>query len=265
MRFLATFSKNTYSTMTIKKPLFSIITVTYNADKVLSPTLKSIKEQTYTNFEHLIIDGASTDNTIEVAQNAGIKQMIIHSEPDKGLYDAMNKSIAHAQGEFLIFLNAGDSFAAPDSLARIAALATADVDIIYGQTQIVDAEREIIGMRHLTAPEHLTAASFKRGMLVCHQAFIPRRTIVPQYDLTYRFSADYDWCIKCLKQSRRNAYLGATPIVSFLTDGLTDKYHKKSLKERFDIMCKNYGTITTILLHISFIPRYLLRKFGINS
>lgn len=246
--------------MTIKKPLFSIITVTYNADKVLPPTLKSIKEQTYTNFEHLIIDGASTDNTIEVAQNAGIKQMIIHSEPDKGLYDAMNKSIARAQGEFLIFLNAGDSFSAPDSLARIAALASTDVDIIYGQTQIVDAEREIIGMRHLTAPESLTAASFKRGMLVCHQAFIPRRTIVPQYDLTYRFSADYDWCIKCLKQSRKNAYLGATPIVSFLTDGLTDKYHKKSLKERFDIMCKNYGTITTVLLHISFIPRYLLRK-----
>ena len=207
-----------------------------------------------------MIDGASRDNTLDVARNAGIEQMVIHSEPDKGLYDAMNKSIARARGEFLIFLNAGDSFASSDSLSRMAALANDDVDIIYGQTQIVNSKREVVGMRHLTAPEELTVESFKRGMLVCHQAFVPRRTIVPTYDLSYRFSADYDWCIKCLRKSRKNAYLGATPIVSFLTDGLTDKYHKKSLKERFDIMCKNYGTITTVLLHISFIPRYLLRK-----
>lgn len=246
--------------MANKKPLFSIITVTFNAAEVLPPTLQSIKEQTFVDFEHLIIDGASRDNTLYVARNAGIEQMIIHSEPDKGLYDAMNKSIARAQGDFLIFLNAGDSFASPNSLYRIAALASDDVDIIYGQTQIVNNQREVIGMRHLSAPTHLSPESFKQGMLVCHQAFIPRRSIVPLYDLTYRFSADYDWCIKCLKVSRKNAYLGATPIVSFLTDGLTNKYHKKSLKERFDIMCKNYGTLTTILLHISFIPRYLLRK-----
>ena len=246
--------------MANKKPLFSIITVTFNAAEVLPPTLQSIKEQTFADFEHLIIDGASRDNTLDVARNAGIEQMIIHSEPDKGLYDAMNKSIARAQGDFLIFLNAGDSFASPNSLYRIAALASDDVDIIYGQTQIVNNQREVIGMRHLSAPTHLSPESFKQGMLVCHQAFIPRRSIVPLYDLTYRFSADYDWCIKCLKVSRKNAYLGATPIVSFLTDGLTNKYHKKSLKERFDIMCKNYGTLTTILLHISFIPRYLLRK-----
>lgn len=246
--------------MANKKPLFSIITVTFNAAEVLPPTLQSIKEQTFADFEHLIIDGASRDNTLDVARNAGIEQMIIHSEPDKGLYDAMNKSIARAQGDFLIFLNAGDSFASPNSLYRIAALASDDVDIIYGQTQIVNNQREVIGMRHLSAPTHLSPESFKQGMLVCHQAFIPRRSIVPLYDLSYRFSADYDWCIKCLKVSRKNAYLGATPIVSFLTDGLTNKYHKKSLKERFDIMCKNYGTLTTILLHISFIPRYLLRK-----
>ncbi|MBQ7942269.1 MAG: glycosyltransferase [Muribaculaceae bacterium] len=239
-------------------PLFSIITVTFNAESVIQPTLNSIKEQDFSDFEHLIVDGASRDGTLELARNAGIPQTVIYSEPDKGLYDAMNKSIGLAKGKFLIFLNAGDSFTGKDTLSRLAE--HADADIIYGQTQIVNTQREVIGMRHLTAPATLTADSFKRGMLVCHQAFVARRNIVPLYDMTYRFSADYDWCIKCLKSSRKNAYAGDAPIINFLTDGLTDKYHKKSLKERFDIMCKNYGTITAILLHISFIPRYLLRK-----
>lgn len=242
------------------KPLFSIITVTFNAAEVLPPTLESIKEQDFDNFEHLIIDGASKDETLEIARNSGIKQMVIFSEPDKGLYDAMNKSIAKASGEYLIFLNAGDSFASPNVLSRLASLASPDADIIYGQTQIVNSDRKIIGMRHLTAPKKLRARSFKHGMLVCHQAFVARRRIVPLYDMSYRFSADYDWCIKCLKVSRHNVYAGDKPIINFLTDGLTNKHHKKSLKERFDIMRKNYGTITTILLHISFIPRYLIRK-----
>ena len=241
-------------------PLFSIITVTYNAASVLPATLQSIKEQDFDNFEHLIIDGASSDATLEIARNAGIRQTVIYSEPDRGLYDAMNKSIDKAKGDFLIFLNAGDTFASQNALGEIAKHASADTDIVYGQTQIVNEKREVIGMRHLTAPKRLTPESFKHGMLVCHQAFIARKSIVPKYDLSYRFSADYDWCIKCLKASRKNAYTGDTPIISFLTDGLTNKYHKKSLKERFDIMCKNYGTITAVLLHISFIPRYLLRK-----
>lgn len=242
------------------EPLFSIITVTYNAESVLKPTLESVKEQHYNNFEYLIVDGASRDNTLKVAQNADIRQMKIFSEPDKGLYDAMNKGISKATGKFLIFLNAGDTFADSDTLKTVADHIEPDTDIVYGQTQIVNAERTVIGMRHLTAPEKLTADSFKHGMLVCHQAFYARRELVPAYDLAYRFSADYDWCIKCLKKSQKNTYVGDKPIISFLTDGLTDKYHKKSLKERFDIMCKNYGTITAILLHISFIPRYLMRK-----
>ena len=242
------------------KPLFSIITVTFNAANVIQPTLCSIKEQTFKNFEHLIVDGASRDNTLDVARHADIPQMRIISEPDKGLYDAMNKSIKLASGEFLIFLNAGDSFADDNVLQRLADSATDNVDIIYGQTQIVNEARQVVGMRHLTAPQQLSAASFKHGMLVCHQAFVARRSIMPFYNLSYRFSADYDWCIKCLRNSRCNAYVGDQPIINFLTAGLTDKNHKKSLKERFHIMCKHYGTFTAILQHISFIPRAIMRK-----
>lgn len=241
--------------------LFSIVTVTWNAAQVIAPTLNSVREQSCSDFEYLVVDGASTDDTLQLVREAAIEGTRIFSEPDKGLYDAMNKAIGLARGKYLIWLNAGDRFAAPDSLARLAACAAGSPGVIYGQTQLVDQTGRVLGMRHLTAPKTLTADSFKQGMLVCHQAFVARRDLMPQYDLQYRFSADYDWCIRVLQASDRNAYCGDEPVISFLTDGLTDKYHKQSLMERYRIMCHHYGTLPTILRHLGFIPRYLRRKF----
>lgn len=228
---------------------------------MIAPTLNSLRQQTIFDYEYLVIDGASTDDTLQLVREAEIAGTVIVSEPDKGLYDAMNKAIARARGTYLMFLNAGDAFATDDALSRIAEKTGDDVAVIYGQTQLVDAQRQVVGKRHLTAPKHLTADSFKHGMLVCHQAFIARRDIVPKYDLQYRFSADYDWCIKVLKASDgRNAYVGDEPIISFLTDGLTDKHHKASLKERYRIMCHYYGTFSTSLRHLGFALRHLTRK-----
>lgn len=244
--------------------LFSIITVTYNAAQVLAPTLKSVKEQTFHDFEYLVIDGASTDDTLQLVNQADIIGTVLSSEPDKGLYDAMNKALDKAQGQYLIFLNAGDTFATAQTLERIA-LKTKDMpDIVYGQTQIVDMDRKVLGMRHLTAPEVLDWKSFKDGMLVCHQAFIARRELCPHYDMQYRFSADYDWCIRVLKQSKRTAYVGDEPIISYLSDGLTTKNHKKSLRERYRIMCHYYGTTSTTFRHLRFLGRHLFRKFKPN-
>ena len=245
----------------MESPLFSIITITYNAQEVLRPTLASVSGQSFRNFEHIIIDGASRDDTVSIARNEGIDGIKIFSEPDRGLYDAMNKGIARATGRYLIFLNAGDSFAATNALSRLAEAAKDNPDIIYGQTQLVDAERIVVGMRHLSAPRMLTADSFKHGMLVCHQAFVARREMVPQYDLSYRFSADYDWCVRCLKLSKCNVYVGDAPLISYLTDGLTDRNHSASLRERYHIMCHYYGTIPTMLRHIGFALRHAKRKF----
>lgn len=241
-------------------PTFSIITVTWNAAKVISPTLKSVKAQSCTDYEYLVVDGASTDQTLQLVNEAGIAGTRIVSERDNGLYDAMNKAIRLAKGKYLIWMNAGDAFADADSLARLADAAKSNPGVIYGQTQVVNAERQVVGMRHLTAPAQLSADDFKHGMLVCHQAFVARRDIAPTYDLAYRFSADYDWCIRVLRQSDHNAYVGEKPIVSFLTDGLTNKHHKASLKERYHIMCRYYGTCATTLRHIGFAFRALARK-----
>ena len=243
------------------QPLFSIITVTWNAAKVIAPTLQSVSEQTNANYEYLIIDGASTDDTLDMVRHSDIPGTRIFSERDNGLYDAMNKGIDRALGKYLIFLNAGDSFASNTTLMQLAQLAANNPGVIYGQTQLVDANRNVVGKRHLTAPKRLNTDSFKHGMLVCHQAFVTRRDLAPHYDLQYRFSADYDWCIRVLQKSQSNAYAGNKPIINFLTDGLTSKYHRKSLIERYRIMCHYYGTLPTIARHLSFIPRYIRNKF----
>ena len=241
-------------------PLFSIITVTWNAADVIAPTLESVRRQTSSDYEMLIIDGASTDGTLNLAKKASIAGLRVFSEPDKGLYDAMNKGIARARGQYLIFLNAGDAFADDTVLARLALLTVDKPGVIYGQTQLVDANRTVVGKRHLTAPKRLTVDSFLSGMVVCHQAFVARRDLVPKYDLHYRLSADYDWCIKVLKRSTANVYAGRPPIISYLTEGETTRHHRASLLERYRIMCHHYGTPRATLAHLSFIPRYLKRR-----
>lgn len=243
-------------------PLFSIITVTWNAAGVIAPTIQSVQRQTSSDYEMLIIDGASTDDTLAIVRQASIASLRIFSEPDNGLYDAMNKGIAQARGRYLIFLNAGDRFADDAVLARLAMLTADRPGVIYGQTQLVDAEGHVVGKRHLTAPKKLTANSFLNGMVVCHQAFAARRDLVPEYDLQYKLSADYDWCIKVLKKSPANAYAGKAPIISYLADGMTTRHHRASLLERYRIMCRHYGTAKATLRHLAFIPRYLRRRLG---
>lgn len=242
-------------------PLFTIITVTFNAESTISPTLRSIESQTFTDFQYLVVDGLSRDTTLDVVKNSGIKNTDIISEKDSGLYDAMNKGIHNAKGQYLIFLNAGDSLHAPDTLKKIADTIKINdyPDITYGQTIIVNSEREKIANRHLTAPENLSFSSFKNGMLVCHQAFIAKRDIAEDYDLQYHYSADYDWCIRCLKKSRKNVYIDDV-LIDYLNEGVTTANFKKSLKERYKIMCKNYGTFSTTLRHIKFLFRHLIRK-----
>ena len=101
------------------QPKFSIITITYNAAEVIEPTLQSVLAQTYTNYEYLLIDGGSTDGTVAKAQASGIAIAHLVSERDNGLYDAMNKGLALATGDYLCFLNAGDAFYAPSTLQQI--------------------------------------------------------------------------------------------------------------------------------------------------
>lgn len=257
--------------------MITLITVTYNAEKTLGRTLQSVEAQTFNSIQHIIMDGGSKDSTVTLAEAyrervADRYEVTIVSERDNGLYDAMNKSLRIAQGDYICFLNAGDKLHSPSTLSGIDKVADVQkVGVIYGDTDIVDDEGKRIRSRRLTPPEHLTWRSFRSGMLVCHQAFYVNRTIAQQYDTKYRFSADFDWCIRSMKEGERlgmgNIYLKDAPygnkgevLADYLSEGMTTANHKASLKERFRIMCNHYGTFTTVLQHLWFIMRTITKK-----
>ena len=130
----------------------SIVTITYNAARTLQRTLDSVACQTYADIEHLIIDGASKDDTVAIAERykaASRHEVVIQSEPDKGLYDAMNKGLQKATGDYLVFLNAGDTLYAPDTIETVAKTINNNREpitmnhepaVIFGDTAITDAE-----------------------------------------------------------------------------------------------------------------------------
>jgi len=242
--------------------LFSIITVTYNASRWLERTVQSIISQMYPHIEYIIVDGNSTDGTQDIIKK--YHSSITHwvSEPDKGLYDAMNKGLKLASGDYVWFINAGDTLYSETTVQEIVnALGGGNLpDIIYGETQIVDEQGDSLAMRRLKAPENLSWKSFSMGMLVCHQSFLVKRSIAEQYDLQYRFTADYDWCIRCLKKA--NTVFNTHLILSrFMEAGLSAANRKESLQERYRIMCENYGKLPTQIRHIWFALRFYAAKW----
>lgn len=247
----------------MQTPLFSIITVTYNAAEWLERTVLSVLRQSYPQIEYLIIDGGSTDGTVEIIQQYqdGLAYWI--SEPDGGLYDAMNKGLRQATGDYVWFINAGDTLHTANTLQEIVGSLKKNVslpDVIYGDAQIVDAQGRSLGLRRLRPPRQLSWKSFRMGMLVCHQSFIARREIAPMYDETYRLVADFDWCIQCLKRAKK--IKNSRMILSdFLEAGLSAVQRKASLKERYQVMRKYYGPVVTFVLHGWFAVRFYFSKW----
>ena len=271
----------------------SIVTITFNAARTLQRTLDSVARQSYQHLEHLIIDGASKDDTVAIAERykaSAPYEVSIQSEPDKGLYDAMNKGLAKATGDYIVFLNAGDALHAADTLATVVSMvnsptSSAHLDlqveerstfnvqrlmsnapaVVYGDTAVTDADGHFLRLRRHRPPKVLTWKSFKKGMLVCHQAFYVRLDIAREfpYNLQYRHSADVDWCIRIMKEAshRGLALVNADAVLAdFEEGGDSTQHHRDSLKERYQVMATHYGAVQTFLLHCWFVVRAVFMK-----
>lgn len=248
-------------------PIFSIITITYNAEKFLERTIRSIVAQDCQDFEYIVVDGASKDGTLEIIkQNQTIITNWI-SEPDKGLYDAMNKGLHLASGDFVWFMNAGDEIADYQVISELKKMIATETDVLYGDTFFVNDAGEKLGLRSQITPHQLPLnlrwQDMKYGMLVCHQAFIVRRNIAPFY-IENNLSADIDWEIVCLKRSRKTIFVDFV-LAHYLVGGISNKQLKRSLLDRYAVLKKHFGFLGTIKSHAVILLRGLvliLKKGG---
>lgn len=259
------------------KPLISIVTVTYNAEHTIERTLQSVERQTYDRVEHIIIDGCSSDSTVAHVQRyierntrPNLHNIRVVREPDEGLYDAMNKAIALAEGDYLVFLNAGDKLHEDTTLEQMVDKMNwerhqVNYAVVYGETDLVDDEGNFLRHRRLEAPDTLTSNSFLSGMLVCHQSFYVRTDLAKliHYDLQYRYSADFDWCIRILKYAERRRLRNLNTeliLTDYLNEGLTTQNHRRSLVERLRVMAKHYGWSQALGEHLWFVIRAIIKR-----
>ncbi len=230
-------------------PLLSVITVCYNAGQLIIPTVESVINQTWFNrIEYLVIDGASSDNTLNLLEPyiKSIDQLL--SEPDKGIYDAMNKGLNLAKGEYVLFMNAGDCFYADDTVEKVF-LSEQGADIYYGETEMINAGGESLGRRRHKAPEKFSWKSFRFGMSISHQAIYIRRALTNPYNLDFKLSADIDWILQAAKKAETIVNTHRY-VARYLVGGMSKQRHRQSLTERFQIFNHYYGLIPNVLAHV---------------
>ena len=238
-------------------PKVSIITVVRNNQDGLQKTLENLTGLDYPAVELVVVDGASTDGTLGVVEKFADRMAYWVSEPDNGLYDAMNKGILAATGDYLWFVNAGDTVLRTDCLSEIfsdkgdCAAREKYADIYFGETVVADPDGNILGLRKKKLPARLSPASLRKGLVVCHQSFIVRRMIAPLYDTSLRYVSDIDWVIRCLQNAK--SVVNANMVLScFETGGISTRHRKEGLRERWKVMRRYYGLLATLIAHMGF-------------
>lgn len=246
----------------------TIVTVVFNAADLLEATIRSVCKTEFPQIEYIVIDGGSQDGTLDIIHDNSDSIDIWISDRDKGLYDAMNKGLHLASGEFIWFVNAGDHIASSEILQKILSSISSEIDVIYGEVMIVDENRKELGTRSELStqklPMHLSWRDFRFGMCVSHQGFIVRKEIAPDYKLN-NLSADVEWCIECLKASRKNTLIPGI-FVNYLAGGVSKKKWKKSIIDRYVILKKHFGLIPNIIAHLIILVRAFFHKlFRMNK
>lgn len=218
----------------------TVITVVYNAKDCIERTIESVVGQIDCDLEYIIIDGASTDGTVDIIQKYRHYLSYWVSEKDGGIYEAMNKGINASTGDWIIFMNAGDYFCDSDTISMVIPHLTQDNDIVSGDIYLWEA-----GERMYTHAKGLDKAM--EGMFCFHQTMFTRTALCKKYkfDTSFKIAGDYDFALKCLMNGAQFAYL-SFPIANFFSGGLSYKYLMKAKIEDMFIQSKYIEPIEKI-------------------
>jgi glycosyltransferase involved in cell wall biosynthesis len=237
------------------KPKLSIITVVYNAEKFIEETINSVISQSYENIEFLIIDGKSKDNTLEIIDKYMNNISILVSEKDSGIYDAMNKGMKLAHGDYVTFLNAGDTYIDKNTLKKIFNQVNDDVDVIYGDYIAILNNKKVDKKAKPFIRENL----FKYvTSTVCHQAIFVKRDIYPSYSLSYTLKGELDWYFNILNVKPIISKYIPIPIVFYKRGGLGEQKYILNLNEIIMVLYK-YGGIFGLLKGYKFFIKYCIK------
>lgn len=232
----------------------SVVTVTWNAASMLLSTLESVASQTYDDIEYIVVDGASSDNTVEVLENSqNVTNWI--SEPDRGIYDAMNKGALMATGEWILFLNAGDRFASPDVVEKLmnGLKSCPDADVVYGDV-IRSSEAE--GLHE----EKVASDCFKNHRLpFCHQSVMCRRSLLLKhpFDISHRYSSDFKFFKILNKEGRKFVHLHF-PVALFDVSGISTRNRSAGIADNMKVIKEVDGLTCGLPAILHLLPTYLL-------
>ncbi|TDB61380.1 glycosyltransferase family 2 protein [Arundinibacter roseus] len=250
-------------------PLLTLVTITYNAGNYLERTLQSVANAAALvpgaadQLEYILVDGASTDGTLQIVERFSSLFTLIISEPDRGLYDAMNKGLSMATGRYIWFLNAGDEVHDGQVIARLLHAFNSREDIYYSDALFVQENGDSVGLRSEVTPHALPEAAcwqdLATGMKISHQAFIVRRDLAPPY-LLDNLSADIDWEINCLKKATSVHRLPFV-LCRYLVGGLSVQRHRRSLLDRFAVLRTHFGLGRALWNHVRIVWRAILFRF----
>lgn len=228
-------------------PRVSIITVVYNGMPAIEPTLQSIVDLAYERTEIIVIDGGSTDGTLDVIRKFSDRISFWESTPDKGIYDAMNKGIDRATGEWVNFMNSGDRFASGNALDFFKFESLNQVDIVYGDATIIYPGFETI---YPTRP----LSTMWKAMPFCHQATFARLELMKNYrfDTTFRLSADFEFVFRSYMAGKRFKKLDKLICLFDFREGASKRHMLRSVDERRDAVLKYDPGITRRLYYFFF-------------
>lgn len=245
----------------------SIITVSYNSVNTISDTIKSVLSQTYPDIEYIIVDGSSTDGTIELVNSFGNRISKFISEPDKGMYDAINKGIKISTGDIAGILNSDDVFYNSNVVSRIAEMFSMyNIDSLYGDDQFVDPENTSKVVRYYSS-KHFNIGKFKFGYMPAHPSFYVKRELFEKfgyYKINYKIAADFELLVRFLYVNHITCKYLEMPFNSMRTGGLSNKslYSNYILNKEIARACRENGIYTNYLFIYSKYFSKLFEFFG---
>jgi glycosyltransferase involved in cell wall biosynthesis len=222
-------------------PYISVITPVLNADKTLAECIKSVSGQTYSNLEHIIIDGGSTDSSLDIIKYHSEKIAYWHSKPDKGISDAFNQGIQQARGDYLYFLGASDTLYAKEVMARLIEGVPEGTMMVCGRVQRIEEETGVpLWIAPKKAPKHYNKWTLLKCLTLPHQGLLMHRNYFEEYgyfDLQWRYAMDYELILRSFHQFRKVVFKDIV-VANWRAGGIgahhlsrvLDEYHNMKLK-----------------------------------